>query len=894
MKYKLLDILNLKNEPKIYKDPIFKLVNNESEIKNDSNSNPTFTKLLYFNRGKIHSNLYENYDIININDRLKDNIYNILSFIFYLVLLIQDQPNIINYIYSLYFIKKVYNNHENNNNNHLYKIINSKLILDLLNNYKNIEIYEENQEEKKIEDENQLIIKNNINYLEDIGINLNVYDIMTKNIEDIYSEIIISLIKNDKFSDDIYINEILSSLDIENIDLTEKIFHKLKEGLDKNRDYLKKYRILNIYDLTKDRIIDFYYILFKYILKNTIYIYQFPFLLENRKKILSILKSNNLKILDVEENLKNRMNYVIEHYLDLPFYYNCYITKIRNNYSIEYEKIKNNRPISISNDINSKKSTLYLNDKSKSTQNEIKSQKSNENYLLEEKNLQRQILNYSTFTLHTNERGQEPFIIYDKITIGKQEINVINYFFQMIKEKKERILDINFQKFLEFLEKFVKKIKIEYKYNYCLRLKLIFQNTSKFLNYNISCKYIFYSPIEKNNELIFKEENIFDKNSTESDGFNYLIAEINNDYYKEEKYEYKECENINNINSVDNSKKINSKIITINRNDNNRVSVIDNNITNNKDLSTKLNTVIDINYNASKEEIISYIKVIFIHRKSAKYFGQLNNGFYLSYGGDNSIFIFGQKFELKTEIKNLDDIIYNVYEKKSQYPNKIEIIACCNKNLNLIILNKSNLQYNIKQYQIPDIICLVCCDMNNNNYIISGESIVVGFKDLFDPRRLSKMHKYIQKTFRSGININNKIVALTSNSLIKNGEDTLLLCNIEEQKIEKKIIGCSHVYEPNGLAVMNIGNKTILLAGCKKYFPNQNNGILIVDIPKEKEDKIKETFVDTESFEVNSICPIYDFQNNNNIINLDNIDEESIDNFKKKSTNFFLAGGFRF
>ena len=47
--------------------------------------------------------------------------------------------------------------------------------------------------------------------------------------------------------------------------------------------------------------------------------------------------------------------------------------------------------------------------------------------------------------------------------------------------------------------------------------------------------------------------------------------------------------------------------------------------------------------------------------------------------------------------------------------------------------------------------------MNNNTYIIYGESLVLGFKDLFEERKLNKSHKYFKKTFRSGININDKI-----------------------------------------------------------------------------------------------------------------------------------------
>ena len=303
-----------------------------------------------------------------------------------------------------------------------------------------------------------------------------------------------------------------------------------------------------------------------------------------------------------------------------------------------------------------------------------------------------------------------------------------------------------------------------------------------------------------------------------------------------------------------------------------------------------MNNRIDPNYIASKEEIIAFIKVIHQHKKSVKFSGPINNGLYLSYGGENSLFIYDKDFLLKIEIKNLDDSIYYVSEKKSQNPNTIEIIACCNKNINLININKTNFQYNIRQYQIPDIICLSCCDMNNNNYIIYGESLVLGFKDLFEERRFSKSYKFIKKTFRSGININDKIAALTSNSLIKNGEDTLLLCNIEKEKIVKKITGFSHVFDTNGLAVMNIENITILLSSCKKYYQNQNNGILLINNPLEEEDKIKETFYPTESFEVNCICPLNDIRNINN--NSDIIDKAYMNNIQKKPTNFFLVAGF--
>ena len=884
----LYDKIILKEDEKIFIDPVYKIIDKASEIIDISNKNYNFTKSFNFNKKNIHSILYESQDFIEISN---PNIEDISSFYFYLALLIEENLLIINYIYNLDLIKTIQNKNVNNNN-YLYNIIKHKIIKILLNNYYGFEVTEEDnlKEARKIEENNSQLLDNNVRFLEENNINLNKNDISEENLENLFVKTIISLMKSDKFSDFDYMSEVVSSLDLENIDLTRDMFEAIEKEFNNNNGYyLQKYEILDLNDLSNTNKINFHYLILKYIFKSSFYIYNIPFFMQIRKNIIKLIKSNDL----IFENLDEKTKYVIQQYLDSPYYYNHYYIEKKENIITE-EKAKNSQKqnnLFDGNAINNYQKSTGLENSSKITEKEIKSQNENDN-LKEEKNIQRQILAYSTITLHTNERGNEPFIILDKITFGKQNIDITNFFLKM---KKEKISDINFQKFLEFWEKFKEKIKNEFINNYCLRLKLQFQNeyeksNSLFNNkdFNITCKYYFYSPID-NSEMTFKTENILVSNSTESEGFIYFLEEINNENYKDEKYEYNESDYID----LDfKNKKVNSKSLTSKKSDTN-ISIYNPKSFIKKDISTDNNnksttlmcTKADANINATKEEIIAYIGIINKHNKSAKYCGELSDGFHLSFGGENSIFIYNKDFELKAEIKNLDDSIYNVCEKKSKKSNSIEIIACCNKNLNLIILNKTNFKYNVKQYQIPDIICLFCCEMNDNNYIISGESIVVGFKDLFETTRMSKSHKFHKKTYRSGTNINNKIAALTSNSLIKNGEDGLLICNLETQKIEKKIMGFSHIYDSNGLASMDIGNKTILLSACKKYFKNQKNGILLVDNVLEKEDKIKETFYPTENFEVNCICPLYDIQKNDN--NSDNSNET-----QKKPTNFFLAGGF--
>ena len=81
----------------------------------------------------------------------------------------------------------------------------------------------------------------------------------------------------------------------------------------------------------------------------------------------------------------------------------------------------------------------------------------------------------------------------------------------------------------------------------------------------------------------------------------------------------------------------------------------------------------------------------------------------------------------------------------------------------------------------------------------------------------------------------------------------------------------------NGLILLDIEkeNKKIILSACKKYIPDQENGILLIKPDIKENEKIWTKFISTENFEVNCFCQI-------NIIG------------KKKNikTNYFFVGGF--
>ena len=321
---KLVEILMLNNHNLYEHKKIFECLKNEEKNKfeewiikyNEINQfcetkkyNPL--KLYYFNKSYIHRILYEKEESIILNSN--KNGEN-LSYYFYLSLLIKDNPNIINYSYSFQFIKEINDNIQNNNNRYK-KFIISKIILELIENYKNVDGCSEYQNNKieKIESENNKIIEDNINnFNKEFNLEWKEEQIKSKKIDEIYLKIIKSLIENNKFDKYEYIYNIIKELDLELIDITKTIFDGIHDIIKrKENDYL----IDNKDDLFNNKKINFYYILLKYILKNSIFIYQINFLMKTRKYIIKLIKSNKSNIneilfsKDIDKNIKERLKY---------------------------------------------------------------------------------------------------------------------------------------------------------------------------------------------------------------------------------------------------------------------------------------------------------------------------------------------------------------------------------------------------------------------------------------------------------------------------------------------------------------------------------------------------------------------------------------------------------
>lgn len=191
----------------------------------------------------------------------------------------------------------------------------SKFIIELINCYKNSDEFnvKDSNEKKvlqKIEDYCNKFIENNLSNLEEIGLNLNLGDLISKNIDEIYAEIIISLIINNKFHNFDKIKRIVEQLELKSIIITKKMYKKLSDALSLNNQYMKNYILSSIDDLLNDqKKLNFFYILLEYIFKESFYIYNLDIFFKASK----IVKINNC-----DNKLKsNKKNEIIVRYINV-------------------------------------------------------------------------------------------------------------------------------------------------------------------------------------------------------------------------------------------------------------------------------------------------------------------------------------------------------------------------------------------------------------------------------------------------------------------------------------------------------------------------------------------------------------------------------------------------
>ena len=493
------------------KDPLRNIISNFNDIQSILNAKDDLntTKLLFFNHIKIHDILYKEEEIIqiNYNEYKKGLAYN-----FYLNLLINENPTIINYSYTIDFIKEV--NNERPTKNYEYKIIfHSKCVIDLINNYRQTEEYNYDIDEhalKSIEEENKQMIQKNLNVFYYNKLKYGFNDILERKIDEIYIEIINQLITT-KLDDFDFITNIFEQLELIDIDITGKMLEKLRKNLN-DKKYIKDFYISRIEDLYDEKRINFYFFLVKYVLKWSIFFDSFPFLLKTKKFFLELLKKQIINLYS-ERNKCNieKIEYIIKKLLDSEYYWQIYLNKknlILKEVLIYYKEYKfetKKEDIKIIEGINIKNNNDNL-----------------EKYMLDydiakRLNIRKPIINY-LYKTKNNEKKSEKQINNDVISLNELEKMISEHEFINIKKANQ----INLFKFFKDSNNKDYLLKIFDEKDYECFIKFMEQN----INENVEQKQLI------NGNKNIKEKQIDNKQNIEVGNYSKILEEIKSTNYK--------------------------------------------------------------------------------------------------------------------------------------------------------------------------------------------------------------------------------------------------------------------------------------------------------------------------------------------------------------------------
>ena len=300
----------------------------------------------------------------------------------------------------------------------------------------------------------------------------------------------------------------------------------------------------------------------------------------------------------------------------------------------------------------------------------------------------------------------------------------------------------------------------------------------------------------------------------------------------------------------------------------------------------KIENIIKFN---NSYEIIEFIKIIGNHKYQADFIYEFKN-LLISGGTDNNLIIYNQKYSIIYNEK-IKDSICNVIELYLGKDNKNFVILICTKsNLKILDYNILTKNYFIAMkevlYEKEIYMCLSCINyIKDYNILCTKEGIFI-INNLNNKIISIKERKIMNKSYRAGIQINNKIYAFTSNSANKNGEDKIIFYNIISDKFFHEIKNYSFILSSNGLYLIKNKeelNGNILLCACKKYMKGQKNGILLINLINSNIDMgISNYFYDTKNFEVYCFCQI-------SIIERKYVLSNDVAIYETK---YFLVGGF--
>ena len=818
------------------------IFNNKKEICDFIDSAKTHILFyIYKYKNNIEDILYYSEECLEI----KNEMLNGINDYFYLDKLISENKEIINYIYEISLIRDKNNDNKQVKDNSFSKLIISKIILDLVDNYEQTTFFHESEinELEEIKRCNIDIIEKNIDIFKELSSNFNEDYIRKTSIDEIYIDIIILFIETKKFCDENYIQGIIKQLDLENIFLTKIMVVKLSNTLNSNEKIKNDYKIEKFDDLFNDFKINFYYVLFKYILKNTFLKYQIDFLIEMTKQTRNLIKYNS-EPFDGEKigKIKEKFSVFIKSMTDSEYYLDLLYSKNNNK-----DNNKNN------NKDNSNDSTTCLNSNEQIFIKQKEKIEFNENLI----KFAKKLLNVSTFLIKNNENGE----LFLSILNDEQKDNTEN--FDDIDIDAEKLKN-NVNKYIDFLLEIKGKIKESFNNKFNLIVKIKTQNTSYSLNsngtYNIDCYYIFYSP-NGTNKSSFKDDNILVNGiNGKYQGFYYFINEINDDCYNKNTFN-SNLDIYNFINKIDKLEDESKRKVDEENKKENPLSLTD---------IGKLSGVTEI-------KVLEIKKKLDKNLDSADFVEQFNNGFFFTGGEESKTLCIYNENYINIKQINLPNYPINAREIKDSDEEYLKIVIFFRKKeIMLISLNKIDFTYKIETYDTNSYIFFV---LSNNNYIYSDERGTFLSTNLFENNSINEEEKISKYSFKHGIEIDKNLILLISNNIVPEGKDKLIIYDKRKRKIVYELEGYPYNISKNSLFLMKNRDYKIVLCACKGNTKYQKNGILLVNCHIEDNQEIFDCFYDTSSFEPYSFCELkYIYKT----------ERET----KKFETNYFLVGGF--
>jgi hypothetical protein len=545
--FNILEDINNKDEKEKIKiiDPVKESIENYANIKSIlENKGINIFEYLYLNKERIHIILYNEDENITINSGMMKK----FSDYYYLYFLIRAEE-LLNYKYEYGFLSEL-KEKVNIQKSPIKKIIFSKILLCLIKNFNEIYGDEFGDKCEEMEEDCKNWINSEKYSLKKYNINLDLDKLADDGVEidDIYINILISLIKNNKLNDSQDTLNILSELEIKDLRLNKKIYNGLKPIFNEND--LKKYLISSYSDLINNEIITFYRMLFVYILKSSDYIFNIQFFIDLRTKIIGLVKTNigilcnDLKKGKSQDNII-KLEEVLPYFINLESYKQRYkkenkqstLKSNNNNQSVQGSGMSNFKSNQSSESQSNLGSSSYGNpfDNSSAKKREpsdpLNQPNFNDNEQDERKKEQAyQILKKSKFSMDISyKKGQrEADITYSSIAYGEVENTDKSQTVEItdIKSIKadDEILNSNYEKFLQYLNQIEKDIKIKYKKEKKINIIITFSMTNDSLerseNYKINCNYNINDENRKG-ERDFTDEDFLNKVNYE--GLSYMI-----------------------------------------------------------------------------------------------------------------------------------------------------------------------------------------------------------------------------------------------------------------------------------------------------------------------------------------------------------------------------------